>query len=90
MKPRMSSMAPSIYFHDVLSSFIFKVGKVLCLLSCPCRLVLFSSQTLRKRLQFNSLYSEKFQRLLVKDTDVGKDFIKSFVCLFVCLFFHIF
>ena len=85
MKPRMSSMAPSIYFHDVLSSFIFKVGKVLCLLSCPCRLVLFSSQTLRKRLQFNSLYSEKHQRLLAKDTDESKDFYQE---LFV--FFHIF
>ena len=81
MKPQMSSIDPSIHFHDVLSSFFFfsQVGKVLDLLRCPCKSVCFSSQPSRKRLQFNSLYSEKLQRPLTKDTEEGKDFIKTFV-----------
>jgi len=79
MKPEMSSMALSIHFHGILSSFFLQVVKVLHLLRCPYRSVLFSNQASRKRLQFNSLYSEKLQSALAKDTDEGKDFIKTFV-----------
>ena len=80
MKQRMSSMALSIHFYEVFtSSFFLQVGKVVHLLRCPCRSVRFSSQTSRKRLQFNSLYSEKLQSPLTKDTDEDKDFIKTSV-----------
>ena len=84
MKWWMSSMALSIYFYDVLSSSFFfffplQVGKVLHLLRCPCRSAWFSSQTSRKSLQFNALYSEKLQSPLAKDTDEGRDFIETFV-----------
>ena len=41
----------------------------------------FSNQASRKRLQFNSLYSEKVQSALAKDTDKGKDFMETFVFL---------
>ena len=59
--------------------FFFYVGKVLCLLRCPRRSVWFSNQASRKRWWFNSLYSEKLQNPLTKDTDEGKDFIETFV-----------
>jgi len=62
--------------------FFLQVGKVLRLLRCPCRSVWFPSQPLRKQLQFNSLYSVKFQSPLAKDTDEGKDFIEIFVFFF--------
>ena len=43
---------------------------------------LIFSQDSRKRLQFNSVYSEKLQSPFIKDTDEGKDFIETLVFFF--------
>ena len=43
---------------------------------------LIFSQDSRKRLQFNSVYSEKLQSPFIKDTDEGKDFIENLVFFF--------
>ena len=70
---------PLVSIFMMFSSFFLQEHKVLHLLRCPYRSVWFSNQASRKRLQFNSLSSEKLQSALAKDTDEGKDFIKTFV-----------
>ena len=88
MKPRVSSMAPSIHFHDAFSSFFFPSRQGSPSSQMSMQISLIFQPRFKEEITVNSMYSKKLQSPLAKDTDEGKDFIKSFMC--VCVFFFFF